>query len=408
MPNKFKYLAIKALDNSNTKNVITESRITYEAGHPERMDSVLTTQLRERRTSLGNHPIFPESDETHFEEKLMSQRFKDVLKTFKRHHGVEKIDIDVLQADQFELFHKILNLEIKHKEELEKLAINLVREEFKMGEADVEIVATLTTDLKINQDTSKLKINPKTDVVFDNHSELSQANKEVYKRRFINAMIQGSAKKTNHMFHVIDEELQELEPLLPSSYSKLMSGADYAYMVYDDTKPRMIGGAVHVEFPKSDGQRPKIVAEAMTLPVLIHEIVKGVMEILSAHGLPENPEVAKYVIDKADFMAAESWDMRIGPPIWEKIMETIPSEDFHLKHHVYVELVALPVDEFNDTMREILMGSRTGKAKIEEILKEVKDDLRNDEFDNAMDKISDDEFFDSNDLDNIDDEDWFM
>jgi len=409
MSDKFKYLAIKALSKNPIKRgVITESRMTYEDGHPERMDNVLATQLRERRTSLGSHPIFPESDEMHFEEKLMSQRFADVLKTFKRHHGIEEIDINQLHADQFKLFHKIIKLEEKHKKHLEELAINLVREEFNVNEADVEIVATLTTDLKINADVSKIKINPKTDIVFDNHNELTQANKEVYKRRFINALIQGSAKKTNHMFHVIDEELQDLEPLLPSSYSKLMSGADYAYMVYDDSKRRMIGGAVHVEFPKVEGNRPKIVAEAMTLPVLIHEIVKGVMEILSIHGLPENPEVAKYVIDKADFMAAESWDMRLGPPIWEKLMETIPSEDFGLKHHVYVELVALPVDEFNEVMREILMGSRSGKAKVEEILKEVKDDLKNDEFDNAMDKISDDDFFDSNDLDNINDEDWFM
>jgi hypothetical protein len=160
--------------------------------------------------------------------------------------------------------------------------------------------------------------------------------------------------------------------------------------------------------PKSDGKRPKINAEGVVLPVLIHEIVKGVMEIMSTHGLPENPNIAEYVMDKADYMNAETWDMRIGPPIWEKFLESIPTEDFNLKHHVYVELVSLPVDEFNEIMREIMMGSREGKAKVLGIIKDIKDDLRSDEFDNAMDRISDDDYFDPEDLDNIDDEDWFI
>ena len=408
MPSKYKMLAIKALQKRKPSiSIVTESRMTYEDGHSERMDPILAKQLRDRRHSLGEHPIFPDSDEMHFEEKLMSQRFTDVLKSFKRHHGTDKIELPELFKSQQETFMSIIQLEKKHKDILEDLAVNLVRDEFDMPESDVEIEVRLTTDLQINKDPDKIKINPNTDIEFDNHKELAQANKEDYKRRFINAMIQGSAKKTNHMFHMIDAELEKLEPLLPSSYSKLMTGADYAYMVYDDTRPRMIGGSVKVEFPKKEGDRPKITAEAMTLPVLIHEIVKGVMEILSAHGLPEDNTVAKYVIDKADFMAAETWDMRLGPPIWEKLMETIPSEDFHLKHHVYIALVALPVDEFNDTMREILMGSRSGKAKVVEILNDVKDDLRNDEFNDAMSQIDDDEYFNPNDLDNFDDEEWF-
>lgn len=407
MSNKFKYLAIKALTKKPSSGILAESRLTYEDGHNERMAPTLAKQLRDRTHSLGAHPIFPESDEMHFEEKLLSKRFADVLKAFKRYHGVEQIDELQIISDQKELFMSIINLEKKHKDELEDMAIKLVREEFDMDEADVEIIANLTTDLEINKDTSKLKINPKTDIDFDNHDELTYANKEVYKRRFINTLIQGSAKKTNHMFHMIDNELQDLEPLLPSYYSKLMTGADYLYMVKDDATPRMIGGAVHVEFAKNPGDRPKIVVEAMTLPVLIHEIVKGVMEILSAHGLPKDGKIAKYVVDKADFMAAESWDMRLGPPIWEKLMEIIPSDDFALKHHVYIELVALPVDEFNSVMREILLGSRTGKAKVQELVNQIKDDLRDDEFDNAMEHVTDDEYFNPNDLDNFDDEDWF-
>ena len=409
MSNKYKNIAIRALENKVSRKLnISESRMTYDDNHSERINPHLAKQLRERQTSLGTHPIFPESDDMHFEEKLMSKRFTDVVKNFKRHHGTDTVDLNTFYKEQSQLMMDIIDLEAKHKDELEEMAINLVREEFDMEENEVEIVATLTTDLALKAENSKHVPDKDVDGEFDNHEELTIANGEVYKRRFINALIQGSAKKTNHMFHMIDEQLQDLEPLLPSNYSKLMTGADYAYLLENDSKPRMIGGSVKVEFPKVEGNRPKIVAEAVTLPVLIHEIVKGAMEILSAHGLPKNGKIAKYVIGKADYMNAETWDMRLGPPIWEKFVESLPPEDFNLKHHVFIELVALPVEEFNDVMREIMMGSRSGKAKVQEIINEVKEDLRNDEFDDAMGHLGDEEFFNPEDLDNIDDEEWFM
>lgn len=412
MEDKYSKLAAKILSELSTikpaekKRLMFESRIVYEDGHDERMDPILASQLRDRTHSLGTHPIFPDSDETNFEEKLMSKRFADVLKAYKRHHGTEKIDVASLYKEQTETFGKTIKLEVKHKNELEALAIKLVRDEFDMDEAEVEIIAKLTTDIS----PKDIRQKPEGEKEFDNHDELSNANKEVYKRRFINAMIQGAAKKTNHMFHLIDHELEALEPLLPSYYSKLMTGADYAYMINNDsfTSPKLIGGKVTVKFPKTEMHRPKIIAEAMTLPVLIHELVKGVMEILSAHGMPEKPELAKYIMDKADYMAAETWDMRLGPPIWEKFIASIPPEDFKLKHHIFIELVSLPVDEFNVIMREIMMGSRTGKAKVLEIIKEIKDDLKSDEFDDAMSHLDNEKYFNPEDLDNIDDETWFM
>lgn len=410
MSNKYKMLAIKSLQKrpSKRKGTLVESRMTYEDGHKERLAPLLAQQLREKKHSLGNHPAFPDDDESNFEEKLMSKRFADVLKAFKRHHGVESVDVEAFLANQRQLMLHIIKLEMKHEKELVDLAIGMIREEFDVMEDEVEIEADLTENLTLSKAEDKIKINPSTDVEFDNHQEFAQANKEVYKRRMINALIQGSAKKVNHMFHMIDDQLQDLEPLLPNLYAKLMTGADYMYMIHDDEQPRMIGGIVNVEFPKKDGDIPKISVQAVTLPVLIHEIVKGIMEILSYHGLPKDSKIAKFVIDKADFMAAESWDMRLGPAIWEKFCECIPSEDFHLKHHVYVELVSLPVDEFNDTLREILMCSRTGKAKMAELVEKVKDELKDDEFDNVMSKLSDDDYFGPEDLDNLNDEDWFM
>lgn len=404
--NRLKALITKSLEKQKQK--ILESRIKYDENHSERMNPKLVKQLRERTHSLGNHPAFPESDDTNFEEKLMSKRFTDVLKQFKRHHGVEAVDINEIARTQKEALKKIVELESKHRDRLIEMAKQLVMEDFDFTEEDLIIEAELTTDLNIKPDDSKIKVNDSTDIEFDDHDELTQANKEVYKRRMVNALIQGSAKKTNHMFHLIDSELQDLEPILPNLYAKLMTGADYMYMIKDDSEQKVIGGLVSVDFPDSEGDIPKITAQAVCLPVLIHEIVKGVMEVISYHGLPENTKIAEFVIDKADFMDAENWDMRLGPPIWERFLESIPAEDYGLKHHVYVELVSLPVEDFNIVFREILMGSKKGKLMVSNMIHEIKDELRNDEFDNAVDMISDDEYLSPEDLDNLNSEDWFL
>jgi hypothetical protein len=253
-----------------------------------------------------------------------------------------------------------------------------------------------------NINTEGLVKNPKpmpVDIEFKNHDEMVNANEEVYKRRFLNAMTQGAAKKVNHMFHMVDEEITDLDPKLLNRYTKLMAAADYVYYIVPKMEDGVVGGIVRVEFPSEKNPKAVIHAQAMVFPVLIHELVKGVMELLSAHGLPQNKRISKYVVNKADFTAAEPWDMRLGPAIWERFTESIDPDDFKLKHHVYSELASLPVREFNTKMREIMAGTKEGKKIIEGILSEVKNGLQEDEFNEAMNEIisSTDKFEESTD-----------
>jgi hypothetical protein len=201
-------------------------------------------------------------------------------------------------------------------------------------------------------------------------------------------MIQGAAKKTNHMFHMVDDELTNMDPRLLNRYSKVMSAADYMYYVIPKMDNGTSGGVVKVTFPTAENPKAIIEAEAMIFPVLIHELVKGVMELLSAHGLPKDKKLGDYVVDKADFLAAEPWDMRIGPAIWDRFTDCVDSDDFHLKHQLYMELALMPVKEFNENMREILAGTNKGKKVVKEIMDGVKQELKEEEFDNAMNELN--------------------
>jgi hypothetical protein len=284
------------------------------------------------------------------------------------------------------LVYETMGLEAKHKKSLEKLAEKMVREEFNMGEDIVEIRAELTSE--INMEGTKK--NPKpitTETEFKNHDEMVNAKDEVYKRRFLNAMIQGAAKKTNHMFHVVDEELTDMDPRLPNKYSKMMAAADYIYYIVPAMEKGISGGIVRVQFPTASNPKAVIYAQAMVFPVLIHELVKGVMELMSAHGLPKDKRIGEYVINKSDFLAAEPWDMRLGPALWGRFTSMIEPDDFHLKHHLYTELASMPVKEFNLKMREIMAGTKEGKKIVKNILDEIKTEFKEDEFNEAMNEL---------------------
>lgn len=376
----------KLAKEAKTEKPRLNESVVYPDGLNERMHPQLESELAERKHSLGKHPVFPEGDEASFEQKIMGERFNEVATRYKRAFDCENIDNGQLVNEMMPLVHESMALESKHKKELEDLAVRMIREEYDMPEDIVEIHAELTPRISL----VGTKKNPKpvtSEMEFNNHDDMVKANKEVYKRRFLNAMTQGAAKKCNHMFHMVDEELTAMEPRLGSKYAKMMAAADYMYYVIPKMENGTTGGVVKVQFPTPSSPKAVIHVQAMVFPVLIHELVKGVMELLSAHGLPKDRKTGEFVINKADFLAAEPWDMRIGPALWTRFTEAIDGDDFELKHHIYSEMAALPVDEFNVKMREVMAGTKQGKDIIKEIVKEVRADLQHDEFNEAMNEI---------------------
>ena len=388
----YKKIAEEALRKSKLGTQVAKAKplnesVLYPEGLTERMHPQLENDLREKKHSLSGSPVLPEGHENSFEETIMGERFSEVAKRYKRAFDCESIDNNNVMREMMPLVYETMGLETKNRKELVELAIKMVREEYDMGEDVVEIHAELTDRISL-EGTKK---NPKpitVEMEFDNHDSMISANKEVYKRRFLNAMTQGAAKKCNHMFHMVDDELTDIEPRLANKYAKMMAAADYMYYIIPQMENGVSGGVVRVQFPSASNPKAVIYAQAMVFPVLIHELVKGVMELMSAHGLPKDKKTGEFVINKADFLAAEPWDMRMGPGLWSRFTNAIEPDDFHMKHHIYSELAALPVDEFNVKMREVMANTTEGKKIIKDIVNEVKGALKEEEFNEAMNEVS--------------------
>lgn len=380
---RFRKLAKNAL-NENKESKLLFENFLYEDGMTERMHPKLEEDLRKGRHSLAECDVFPEGDVISSEMKLIRERFKEVVYRCREAFDVDQINNMQIMQEMMPLVFKSMDLEEPHIQELEELAVRMVMEEFDIPEDTIVFEAELTREISLDG-TSKNPTPQLVDEEFNDHAEIERANAEVKKRRVLNAMTQGAAKRVNHMFHMVHEELSNMNPRLPQNYKKMMSAADYMYYVVPDIEKGNAGGVCECEFQgEEDDMRPVIKAKAMTFPVLIHELVKGVMEVLSAHGLPTQENIAEYVIGKADFLEAEPWDMRLGPAMWGRFCEMIPDVDFGIKHHVYTEIASMEPDEFNTTMKEILAKTKRGKGIINQIIAEVKEELKQDDFNESM------------------------
>ena len=366
------------------KDVTVNEGLTYDENHIERMHPVIERCLGDRSHSLGNHPAFPLSEDGMYEHGLASKRFGDVVKHLKRNFGFEAVDEDYLNTSMAEIVGETMKLERPHKKTLQELAERLIREEFNIPEGVIEIDAKLVRDVELGDEAVA---EPLEEMEYDSHIDIENMQEEVSKRRLINAMIQGGAGKYQHLGEKVNYELTEIEPTLVNNYGKLMSAADYSYWMNEDMGGySQSAGNVTLDV---DGEKPRIVAEAVVFPVLMHELAKGAMKMISLHGLPQDDSVREHVLSKCDAAKSEPWDMRLGPGLWNNFTEKIAKEDVGNKHQIYYEMTQLPAKNFNSVMKEVLAGTKKGKAVLAEMGKHIRLSMARDERDSEINERDD-------------------
>jgi hypothetical protein len=263
------------------------------------------------------------------------------------------------------------------------------------------------------------------------YNRLKNLNLERAKRRFINAMVQGASKRGHYMYHLVSDRLRQItgSDTLLNNYSIMMSVNDLLYWMIPDEYvdatglgPQGLAGAGQMEVtglnnqPDQENLRganyqpprphvgdnlrgmadtpagseeidrnstiPKIKARGFCFPVILHELVKGVYEVLAAHGLPEDHETAQQVIDLEDVLQKEFWDFRLGPAIWARLRNQLPAELLSDEHHqrelqnfLFAEFFKLPAKEFLVFAREVVSGSPKGARLMKELCDEVQERL---------------------------------
>lgn len=249
---------------------------------------------------------------------------------------------------------------------------------------------------------------------------------EIHKRKIANLIIQGEAKNTKHVLHSeeVKEGLREIygddaETVFDiwDEMSKIADQLDWIIPI--ETKQEMMemmpdgmagassvdwkpkeakeeeeeeyseeeytGGDDEEEMYEEDDQpmerfdeTPVIRARGVDFPMLLHEAVKGLFELLSVPGIPEDERTAKLTLQNTG-AEDEPEDFRYGPEIASDLRDFInENKDIdkypNIREEVYrmmVDKETMPTTQFLELMRGILSKTEKARRDVDRLIAKV-------------------------------------
>lgn len=340
--------------------------------------------VKTHTTSLGDNEAFPTSDECPFDYALLKERYNEVCDAIDD-IGLESLDEDYLMSELSSLVTKCKELETPVRDALEKVCENALNKLFAIPEESINMTFKLVDRIKFK---SPIRMRPESsDSIkynFKDIADIDLSNKAIGKRRFIDALIQGASYIYANVEGLYIDDIDRINPELPRLYRKIRIINDFLLFTkkeeMSDDKP-MQGSYVETHLGIDDA-KTTIKAQGIIFPLLFHEAIKGLFELFSAHGLPQDREKAQYIIRKADFVLAEPWDLRLGVGLWRMIFGGV--EDTNMIPYMFTSFVKIPTDEFNLSVKEILSNTEKGNEIINALMTDAEYDNGYQQFTNRI------------------------
>ena len=389
---------------------LMEAPIDYEG--PERMAGDVERKITGKETPYHGFPAIPNMDRD-FIELISSKRFKDSVEKVRTAMGDTRTiqgsnALMQLMGTVGQAMQKLVMIQSQNKEVLENLAVELVKNELGIPDDAMQFKAELVGQpMGAAEGMQSEPEMPSEEEVEELMGDMENFNLEREKRRFINSLIQGAAFKGGHMYNLVKNEINDINPQLMNLYAVTQSLMEHAYWIFPNMEGMAGGGGGQMGQSEVDEETdpPTVSAKAVTFPLLVHELVKGVYEIFGSHGLPDDPRQQEMILNAEDTLPAEIWDSRLGPIFWEKFMASYPIELFdedkkHIQHYLFMRFSALSAEEFMKVSKMILKGDPLGQQFIQGMVNEIVKDLKDKDYKNAMGYDEDDE--DDDDLSGVD------
>ena len=380
---------------------LTEAPIDYEG--PERMAGDVERKILSKQTPYSNFPAMPKMDRD-FVELISSKRFKDSVEKVRMAMGDTRIiqggnALMQLMMTVGQAMQRLVMIQSQNKEELEALAVELVKNELGIPDGAMQFDAELVMQpMGAAQGMQSEPEMPSEEEVEELMGDIENFNLERAKRRFINSLIQGAAFKGGHMYNLVRDEINAINPQLMNLYAVTQALMEHAYWIFPDMEGMAGSGGGQMGQSEVDEETdpPTVKARAVTFPLLVHELVKGVYEIFGTHGLPDDPRQQEMILSAEDTLPAEIWDSRLGPVFWEKFLATYPLELFdddkkHIQHYLFMRFSALNAEEFMRVAKLILKGDPQGEKFIQGMVNDIVKELKEQDYKEAMGYDDDEE-----------------
>jgi uncharacterized FAD-dependent dehydrogenase len=102
------------------------------------------------------------------------------------------------------------------------------------------------------------------------------------------------------------------------------------------------------------------------------------------------------VMSQTDTLPYEIWDLRLGPVIWEKFTQAYPDKLYEddmreIQNYLFSRFSALTTEEFFEVAKMILSGSDEGKKIVSNMVDEIIEELKAEDYEDAMSQFDDDD-----------------
>lgn len=331
--------------------------------------------------------IFEEAD---IKDALDDEYLKDVERKARQQYGYGPSHQEMMEL--MRLIEKIIRIQRGNEKKLEDIGISVLKKHYPILndiELDVKIVSP-DDEEKMEMAEKMIGDTQEQEISGDEDYGPEAPQEEVNKRKIINSLMQGESQNVHSMVYDCKEEVDKINSDLINLYIRNLEinkkfdwfdGVSLEDMV--EKSPQMVN-AMETDYEEDEetgDTKPKIKARVLDLVMLIHEVVKGIYELIAAKAIPEDSVMAKKVLSKTDSLTDEQQDIRYGPYIaadlrnylnehFEKIM--IDYQGDNVKELIYGELVTLPATEFIEVVKGMLINDTSiTLKKIKKIVDQV-------------------------------------
>jgi hypothetical protein len=286
------------------------------------------------------------------------------------------------------LLPEIIEAEDGYRDALEAVAVSMVEDAYPIIDyANIKVDAKIVSqgDIKLPEpDEDEEEITPD----FGN----DDPEKMKAKRRIINGITQGASIRGAFAFLLFREYLDALSPDLVDKYQEILK---LSFGIYDDENAiamllamvaqnqNMPGGSSEMVYDE-DNDQFVIKARAICFPMLVHEIVKGLYEIVGTQGFGSDKEKNKAIIGQVDKLENEPRDFQYGKFVYDALNQLYIDaniNDPRVRELLFAEIYKLEDDEFIPFIENAVNNKLTPNQKkwAQNAIRDIQDDLRKDD-----------------------------
>jgi len=360
--------------------------------------------------------------EADIKKTLPEDYIKDVEDRAEQYKGGPSRQ-DIMES--MRLMQQIFRIQNGNEEKLTEIGEEIILQHYG------RMIEDITLDIKIVKpdDEEKLAMTKKMQDDEDDEEEdepkypsyeipIDVPQDEVDRRKIVNNIMQGEAQNVHSMMYTAKDDIDDIDDLLLDMYVRHLE--INRKFDWDKNRPDMsqmmkqhpeMANAMETDYEDGeDGEdaKPIIKVRALDLPMLIHETVKGIYELMAHKVIPEDKTMAEALLKLTDTLEDEEEDIKYGPFIAADLRdyingylqrkETRDAQNIpNLREFIFSKMMDLPANIFVQLIKNILMKNTDDADKVlggkdglvskailnatDEVIDDISNDIYNDEAD---------------------------